>query len=105
MGRWAQRRLGSSSGSGASSELVHLVSATIDTTQDSTLVYSGAIDLDDFNESDFTSRPSASIVDSITQPDFNQLSIHWDSPVVGDTHVDYSGDAPGVLSPDTVNYS
>jgi hypothetical protein len=66
------------------------------------IVYSGGVDANDFALGDFFSQPSNQNPSSISQDGPEGLQLMFSGDVSADTSIDYTGSAPGVLSPDTI---
>lgn len=102
MGRWAQaKRRG---GGPTAAALIEIIGTTIESEFEVTLTYNGLVDNDDFAFDDFATVPNTAIPDTVQQGAPNQLVLIWPESIAGETGINYAGDTPGVLTPQTVTF-
>jgi hypothetical protein len=105
MGRWAQRRR-TGAGSGQTSQvLINLVSASLSGGAVAIGTWNAPVSEPDFDPSDFVSSPSNEFGTSLSQSGANGIEVTFSGDVSTDTDFQYTGNTPGVLTPDTVAYS
>jgi hypothetical protein len=100
MGRYAQRRR-SGGGPPGAPPLIEMILATVDGTEVA-VDYSGPVTAGDFELTDFLFADGAVNPTVIAQSDTEQLSLTTAAPISADTDLTYSGDAPGILTPQTI---
>ena len=102
MGRWAQRRHGSSAGAAAGGQLNFIVAASHDGSNDIEAIYQNAIDATLFDAASFTTVPNGFIATAVTQADAAVLTISFGDDVSTDSQMTYEGTVFNVLSPQTI---
>lgn len=104
MGRWAQRRRG---GGGGGPDLTnYMVSAQVGGGGFFiTLTYLRDITAGDFSLADFISSPSGASPTIINQGDSNQLELTTIVNASSDDEIQYTGDTPGIVTPQQLQYT
>jgi hypothetical protein len=101
MGQWSTRtRRGGGSGGTAGTNVIIL--AQITGPNDITLSYLEPVTAANFENNDFDVMPADFVPISIAQATAAQLTLTFDSTIVGNTEIVYTGDVINVFSPQTV---
>lgn len=103
MGRWAQRSI-RGGGSQQSTAIIQINAAIQISGLLTILYYSGDVTASEFDTAAFESLASHNQPDTITQGDSEQLQLTWGADTTGDTDIEYTGNTPGVLTPQTIAY-
>lgn len=98
MGRWAQR----SRAGGGVTPLNAMQSGRRVDNFNWRITYAAAIDAAELAAGQFISDPSGVTVSSITQIGPREVAIQWDDTTTAETGIEYTGDTPGVLTPQTL---
>lgn len=101
MGRWSQSRR---SGGGVVT-LNEMVEGLIDDSTTLTVVYLLPVTAAQFSPSDFNSSPGSATCTQVNQQSVNELQLVWSGSILSDTSLTYSGDTPGVRTPQTISIS
>lgn len=101
MGRWSQRRLAG----GGVTPLNEIITAHISAPTKIDLTYSAAISASSISGGNFVSNPSSEQDISILQLGTRSVRLTMSGNIEADTTIDWTGATPGVLTPQTVDYT
>ena len=102
MGRWSQRRH-----CGGGPQLPPLTPITITdvaapTALELDVTFSSDVNSADFVNGDWLTVPGSKVPIAMTQIDTNQIELTFPTTIAAQTSLTYSGTAPGVISPQTI---
>lgn len=100
MGRWAQR----TRGGGGINAPNYIAAASITGGATARLTYAKPIDAAALTPDDFTSDPSSTQGDVVTQFSDNEVDVSFPSVINTDTEITYTGTVAGITTPQTVIY-
>lgn len=101
MGQWSHRRRRG----GGESPLNFIIHAHIQTAARALVTYQFNINAGIQDPTTFQSTPSGEVGFSIAQSDARTLDILFDNPITGDILLTYTGNIPGILTPQTIAYT
>lgn len=101
MGRWSQRRR-AGGGPPLITSGISITLGQIDGTMTVILTYDGNITAGDFNEASFTTHPSNTSANAISQESVNALNLEFTEDISTDTTISYNGSVVGVTTPQTI---
>ena len=101
MGQWSHRRR-RGGGQAAPAALIQINSAVIFDVDVIHVNYSGDVTAPAFDLTDFQTVPDSHNPDNITNFDSNTLELTFPLEIDDQTNLAYAGDAPGILTPQTV---
>ena len=104
MGQWAARRRRGGRSAGEAATIL-ITDAFASTATEVLVTFSAAITAGDFSLADFALVPSGSTSTSIMQSLATQLSVMFAVNPFTQTDLNYTGDTPGVVTPQTIQLS
>lgn len=101
MGRWAQRRI-SGGGPPATPTIVQMISAAFDGLTLVVVTYDGPVTASDFEATDFETHIGGLQPEAVNQMSATELQLDFGVVVTTEAELEYSGDVPNVLTPQTI---